>query len=60
MDLYNAEVERFVDYLCGLAPEQWQARAEFAGEMVTMDRILGHVVRSGLGWHRMRAARCTK
>src|SRR4051794_38275653 len=50
MELYEAEGERFIDYLRSLQPQDWQARAEFAGRMVSIEEVLAHVVGSGLGY----------
>ena len=50
MELYEAEVDRFIEYLGGLSPQDLQARAEFAGQVVSIEEILAHVERSGLGY----------
>src|SRR2546425_1036281 len=50
MELYEAEVGTFVEYLRGLSREELQARAEFDGTVVTMEWILRHVAYAGLAY----------
>src|SRR5262245_53002782 len=50
MELYEAEVGEFLSYLRGLSREQRAASADFGGRVVTIEGILEHVVRAGVGY----------